>query len=113
MPSAPLEPYWSNTSSNSIIHKLITESEITVRDMIEELMNGESISVPIFDVNNDSIWSFLLFTGYLMIINSKNIDNMLYVDLVIPNIEVRTIYQRTIIQWFKEKVSFRDSRDIP
>lgn len=84
-------------------------------------MNGESISVPIFedtvyadiDVNNDSIWSFLLFTGYLMIINSKNIDNMLYVDLVIPDIEVRTIYQRTIIQWFKEKVSFRDSRDIP
>lgn len=84
-------------------------------------MNGESISVPIFedtvyadiDVNNDSIWSFLLFTGYLKIINSKNIDNMLYVDLVIPDIEVRTIYQRTIIQWFKEKVSFRDSRDIP
>lgn len=121
MPSAPPEPYWSNTSSNSIIHKLITESGITVRDMIEELMNGESISVPIFedtvyadiDVNNDSIWSFLLFTGYLKIINSKNIDNMLYVDLVIPDIEVRTIYQRTIIQWFKEKVSFRDSRDIP
>lgn len=121
MPSAPPEPYWSNTSSNSIIHKLITESGITVRDMIEELMNGESISVPIFedtvyadiDVNNDSIWSFLLFTGYLKIINSKNIDNILYVDLVIPDIEVRTIYQRTIIQWFKEKVSFRDSRDIP
>lgn len=113
MPSAPPEPYWSNTSSNSIIHKLITESEITVRDMIEELMNGESVSVPIYedtiyadiDVNNDSIWSFLLFTGYLKIINSKNIDNMLYADLVIPNIEVRTIYQRTIIQWFKEKVS--------
>lgn len=113
MPSAPPEPYWSNTSSNSIIHKLITESDITVRDMIEELMNGESVSVPIYedtiysdiDVNSDSIWSFLLFTGYLKIINSKNIDNLLYADLVIPNIEVRTIYQRTIIQWFKEKVN--------
>lgn len=113
MPEAPPEPYWSNTSSNSIIHKLITESEITVRDMIEELMNGESISVPIYedtvyadvDVNKDSIWSFLLFTGYLKIINSKNIGNIMYADLVIPNIEVRTIYQRTIIQWFKEKVS--------
>lgn len=112
MPEAPPEPYWSNTSSNSIIHKLITESDITVRDMIEELMNGESISVPIYEgtvyadinVNNDSIWSFLLFTGYLKIINSRNIDNMLYADLVIPNIEGRTIYQRTIIQWFKEKV---------
>lgn len=75
-------------------------------------MNGESISVPIYEdtvyadinVNNDSIWSFLLFTRYLKIINSRNIDNILYADLVIPNIEGRTIYQRTIIQWFKEKV---------
>ncbi|MCM1008923.1 MAG: ATP-binding protein [Ruminococcus flavefaciens] len=120
MPDAPPEPYWSNTSSNSIIHKLITESDITVRNMIEELMNGESISVPIYedtvyadiDVNNDSIWSFLLFTGYLKIINTKNIDNMLYADLVIPNIEVRTIYQRTIIQWFKEKVNANPRRDL-
>lgn len=120
MPEAPPEPYWSNTSSNSIIHKLITESDITVRDMVEQLMNGESISVPIFedtvyadiDVNSDSIWSFLLFTGYLKIINSKNIDNLLYADLVIPNIEVRTIYQRTIIQWFKEKVSVNPRQEL-
>ena len=108
-----LQPYWSNTSSNSIVHKLITESETTVRDKIEQLLNGESICEPIYedtvyadiDVNSDSIWSFLLFTGYLKSIKIRNINGLLHADLVIPNFEVRTIYQHTIIQWFKEKVN--------
>lgn len=60
------EPYWSNTSSNSIIYKLIRESNQEVKDMVESLINGESITVPVFedivysdiDVRNDSIWRF-------------------------------------------------------
>ena len=66
MPDAPPEPYWSNTSSNSIIYKLIRESGEETREMIEELMNGGSITVPVYedtiysdiDVNSDHIWSF-------------------------------------------------------
>lgn len=34
----------------------------------------------------------------------------MYLTLVIPNIEVRSIYQRTILQWFKEKTN-SDSRN--
>lgn len=105
------EPYWSNTSSNSIIYKLIRESSEETREMVEELMNGRSVTVPIYedtvyadiDVNSDHIWSFLLFTGYLKQINTELRDNLLYLTLVIPNIEIKSIYQRTILQWFKEK----------
>ena len=111
-------PYWSNTSSNAIVHKLITESDITVREKIEQLMDGETLCEPIYEdtvyadinVNSDQIWSFLLFTGYLKMVSQKNIGDILHAELVIPNIEVRTIYQRTIMQWFKEKVS-ADSRE--
>lgn len=114
------EPYWSNTSSNSIVHKLITESDDTVREKIEELMSGKSICMPIYedtvyadiDVNNDQIWSFLMFTGYLKIINEINIGDILHAELVIPNTEVRTIYQRTIMQWFKEKISASPREDL-
>lgn len=117
MPDAPPEPYWSNTSSNSIIYKLIRESGEETRDMVEELMNGGSITVPVYedtvyadiDVNSDHIWSFLLFTGYLKQIKTELRDDLLYLTLVIPNIEVRSIYQRTIMQWFKEKTN-SDSR---
>ncbi len=105
------EPYWSNTSSNSIIYKLIRESSEETRGMVEELMNGGSVTVPIYedtvyadiDVNSDHIWSFLLFTGYLKQINAELRDDMIYLTLVIPNIEVKSIYRRTILQWFKEK----------
>lgn len=104
-------PYWSNTSSNAIIYKLIRESSDEVREMVEKLVNGESITVPIYedtvyadiDVNNDHIWSFLLFTGYLKQIDTQLRDDMIYLTLVIPNVEIRSIYKRTIFQWFKEK----------
>lgn len=110
-------PYWSNTSSNSIIYKLIRESGEETREMVEELMNGGSVTVPIYedtvyadiDVNSDHIWSFLLFTGYLKQINAELRESMVYLTMVIPNVEVRSIYKRTILQWFKEK-TVADSR---
>lgn len=111
------EPYWSNTSSNAIIYKLIRESGNETHEMVEKLMNSGSITVPIYedtvyadiDVNSECIWSFLLFTGYLKQINTELRDNFLYLTLVIPNIEIKSIYQRTIMQWFKEK-TVADSR---
>ncbi|MCM1132206.1 MAG: ATP-binding protein [Ruminococcus flavefaciens] len=111
------QPYWSNTSSNSIIYKLIRESGEETREMVEELMNGGSITVPIYedtvysdiDVNSEHIWSFLLFTGYLKQIKTELRDSIIYLTMVIPNVEVKSIYQRTIMQWFKEK-TVADSR---
>ncbi|HQM02251.1 MAG TPA: AAA family ATPase, partial [Ruminococcus flavefaciens] len=108
----PPKPFWSNTSSNSVIHKLITEADDSVREKVEELMSGESICVPIYedsvyaDIDEDKkqIWSFLLFTGYLKSVNLRNINDILHADLVIPNVEIRTIYQRSILQWFDEKL---------
>lgn len=118
IPDSPPEPYWSNTSSNSIIYQLVRESDQTTRDMIEELMNGKSITVPVYEdmvyseinVNSEHIWSFLLFTGYLKQIGTELRDNILHLTLIIPNIEVKSIYQRTISQWFKDKLN-SDSRE--
>lgn len=115
---SPPEPYWSNTSSNSIIHKLVTESDETTREMIEELVNGSSITVPIhedivysdIDVNTEQIWSFLLLTGYLKQISTELRNNIIYITVMIPNLEIKSIYQRTILQWFREKTN-SNSRD--
>ena len=108
----PPKPFWNNTSSNSVIRKLITEADDSVREKVEELMSGESICVPIYedsiyaDIDEDKkqIWSFLLFTGYLKSVNLRNINDILHADLVIPNVEIRTIYQRSILQWFDERL---------
>ena len=117
----PPKAYWSNTSSNSIIRKLVIESDVNTRDMIEILMNGESITAPIFedtvyadiDVNSDQIWSFLLFTGYLKQLKTElSADNTLTSTLVIPNLEVRTIYRHTIMQWLKERINANPRQEL-
>ena len=103
-------PYWSNTSSNSIIRQLITDSDDDVRDQVEELVNGGCVHARIFedivyadiDVNQESIWSFLMFTGYLKPIRAEQCGVFIYYDMVIPNLEVKSIYQGTILQWFSD-----------
>ena len=63
--------------------------------MVEELINGTPIQTQIFedvtygtiDVNQDYIWSFLLFTGYLKIISCETIGDETYYDMVIPNVQ--------------------------
>ena len=111
------EPYWSNTSSNRIVKRLIEESNERTKSMVEELINGTPIHTQIFedvtygtiDVNQDYIWSFLLFTGYLKIISCETFGDETYYDMVIPNVEIKSIYKNTIRSWFIDHIN-RDSR---
>ena len=106
------EPYWINTSSNEIIHQLVAESDETTRRTIEELLAGGSITVPVYEdivyanvkVNRAHIWSFLLFTGYLKQVHAELREGTIYLTMVIPNQEVKSIYRRSIMQWFEESV---------
>ena len=103
------EPYWSNTSSNRIVKRLIEESNERTKSMVEELINGTPIHTQIFedvtygtiDVNQDYIWSFLLFT--------ETFGDETYYDMVIPNVEIKSIYKNTIRSWFIDHIN-RDSR---
>ena len=109
-------PYWINTSSNSIIRELVEIADNDTRDEIETLICGESITKPIHedvvyseiksDMNN--LWNFLFFTGYLKKVGEHFRGNKIYFDLVIPNIEVLTVFERKIREWFHEKISVLD-----
>ncbi len=108
-------PYWSNTSSNSIVKSMIEDGTDEVRDTLENLLNGDTIKSTISEnityggikENIDNIWSFLLFTGYLKQIGVR--DNKVY-KLTIPNKEVRQIYETTIKNWFEKQVQ-SENRD--
>lgn len=116
----PLLSYWSNTSSNNIIHKLITEGSDTNKAIVENLINGNMISKPLYeditykniDVNSDFIWSFLMHTGYLKALKTYLIGNTLYADMVIPNREIVSIYENTIMEWFEEKLVANSREDL-
>ncbi len=108
----PPQPYWSNTSSNSIIKELVENADSEVRQEIENLIAGETIKKPVYeDVTYDSIyesqdnlWNFLYFTGYLKADRESFEEDARYMELMIPNREVRTIYKRTILTWADKKV---------
>ncbi len=106
--------YWNNTSSNSIVRDIIQKGNDTMRDAIEDLMNGKTIESTIYEnmtydsINNnkDYLWSFLLFTGYLKPISNagKDIGEDMTFKLTIPNKEIRQIYETTVKNWFENQV---------
>ncbi len=119
-PNYPCKPYWSNTSSNEIIKRLIEESNDRTKNSIEELINGTPIKAQIFeditygtiDINSEYIWSFLLFTGYLKVISYETIGDETYYEMVIPNTEIKSIYKNTIRAWFTKKLNADSRTDI-
>ncbi len=119
-PNYPCKPYWSNTSSNEIIKRLIEESNDRTKNSIEELINGTPVKAQIFeditygtiDINSEYIWSFLLFTGYLKVISYETIGDETYYEMVIPNTEIKSIYKNTIRAWFTKKLNADSRTDI-
>ena len=96
-------PFWANTSSNDIVYKYIIEGNQKLKDEFDLLINGESIEKIIKpeltyremeDINN--IYSFLLFTGYLKIIEYVDINCY---RLMIPNKEIKLIYTNIFQEW--------------
>lgn len=119
-PNYPCKPYWSNTSSNEIVKRLIEESNDRMKNAIEELINGTPVKAQIYeditygtiDVNSEYIWSFLIFTGYLKVTAYETIGDETYYEMVIPNTEVKSIYKNTIRAWFEKKINTDSRTDI-
>lgn len=106
------KPYWSNTSSNSIVRELIEQADQAMRQEIEDLIEGKTIEKPIHedityaDIHRtqENLWNFLFFTGYLKKVSERFEGDTIYLTLAIPNAEVRYIYRHTILEWFDGKI---------
>ena len=111
---APMEAHWENSSSNAIIQDILENASATVRNQIEALISGEYIEKALIpeltytDLGSEDLetrqtylWSVLFTTGYLT--ETGRPENGLH-KLVIPNREVRGIYEKKINSWFRVKV---------
>lgn len=113
------KPYWSNTSSNSIIRELVEQADDTVKQEIEILIAGGSLEKPIHEdityedihKTQENLWNFLFFTGYLKAVSKRFEVDTLYMTFTIPNEEVRYIYRNTIREWFAQKIKREDFSD--
>lgn len=110
------KPYWSNTSSNSIVKELVAKADSGVKTEIEALIAGGTIEKQIHEditygdihQSQDNLWNFLFFTGYLKAVSERFEVNRIYLTMKIPNEEIRYIYQNTIQEWFEHKVNQYD-----
>ncbi len=113
------KPYWANTSSNTIVRELIEQADSSVKQEIETLIAGGTTEKPVHEEitydevhkTRDNLWNFLFFTGYLKKVSERFENRTIYVTLAIPNEEVTSIYQNTILTWFdqrNEKKNFTD-----
>ena len=110
------KPYWSNTSSNSIVRELVERADTQVRREIERMIEGGTIEKPIHeditygDVydSQDNLWNFLFFTGYLKKCGERQNGEQNYLTMSIPNSEISYIYKNTILAWFDKKIRKAD-----
>ena len=109
--------YWANTSSNSIVKSLIEKADTKTKQEIELLIEGKTIEKlvheditydEIYD-SMDNLWNFLFFTGYFKKVNERmDKEDNHYLELSIPNREVKYIFRTKILKWFEEKVKAKD-----
>lgn len=113
-------PYWINTSSNDIIKDLIARADRETKGQIEELLNGGTLDIQVHEEvtygdmysSGENLWNFLYFTGYLTKKNEYFKESAIFLRARIPNIEVKTIYQTTILNLFRDKIKKEDFRDL-
>ncbi len=102
-----LKPYWVNTGSSELIETLALKRGLGLSEQSEALLQGGTIDVPIdpnivlrnVELSPDAFWNFLLFSGYLKVVELKLEMGEYTAKLAIPNIEVSLVYRTMFKLW--------------
>ncbi len=103
--------YWANTSSNSLVSRLLREGSKNTKQSFEELMQGGRLRLEIdeqivynqLSKRKDAIWSLLLASGYLKVVKNEYITEIgeWRQSLELTNLEVKKMFERMIRGWFE------------
>ena len=103
-----VDEHWLNTSGNDLIGELIGMAEKETLDQLKTLLNKQTVRVavdvrivyPDIKNNPNSIFSFLLASGYLKALDNPPAKNGELCTLAIPNTEVLKLFQDEVINRF-------------
>lgn len=105
--------YWANTSSNSLVGKLIREGDGQIKHSFENLLKGEVLTCPIDEQivynqlsgSETAIWSLLLASGYLKVIDYKVPEEegsrQFVYEIALTNFEVECMFHNMVRDWFE------------
>ena len=107
------DTYWVNTSSNSLVGKLIREGNRSIKEKFERLLEDETTRTTldeqiIYDQLNDNeqaVWNLLLTSGYLKVLSYEKYKDIPEgteprCQLALTNLEVKLMFYRMIHDWF-------------
>ena len=110
-----LSTYWANTSSNSLVGKLLREGNRKIKEKFETLLQGQVIKATIdeqivynqLDNDESAIWSLLLASGYLKVLSYDREDLLEYGEeakytLTLTNYEVERMFYNMVRGWFRD-----------
>ncbi|MCI6538279.1 AAA family ATPase [uncultured Eubacterium sp.] len=115
--------YWKNTSDNAIIRSFIDYAGSAITKKLEILLSGgyivqqidENLTYDYLHSSEDNLWSILYLTGYLTRIRETELDQKIpngTEALIIPNAEIREIFETTIVKWFQESARVWDRQKL-
>ena len=115
--------YWKNTSDNAIIRSFIDYAGSAITKKLEILLSGgyivqqidENLTYDYLHSSEDNLWSILYLTGYLTRIRETELDQKIpngAEALIIPNAEIREIFEATIVKWFQESARVWDRQKL-
>lgn len=106
-------PYWTHTSSNTLIGKVIQKGTRQVKEDFETLLSGKTITAEIdeqiiynqLDIDENAIWSLMLASGYLkpeqVWVREDGFGRWQKIyGLKVTNFEVRTMLRAMVKDWF-------------
>nr|VFJ72099.1 MAG: PD-(D/E)XK nuclease superfamily protein [Candidatus Kentron sp. FM]VFJ72260.1 MAG: PD-(D/E)XK nuclease superfamily protein [Candidatus Kentron sp. FM]VFK19257.1 MAG: PD-(D/E)XK nuclease superfamily protein [Candidatus Kentron sp. FM] len=117
---APPAPYWVNTSSNDLVRDLLESGGAEIREDLQSLLAGGYVEcqiteeLPLCDIRKDadSIWSLLLFSGYLKPVGMRKYRNRVRYRLAIPNLEVENLYGQIVDYWITRHIRSKHLDDL-
>ncbi len=106
--------YWANTSSNSLVGKLLREGNGKIKERFEALLQGGTLQTHIdeqiiynqLDDNETAIWSLLLASGYLKVLSYESYGDvpegsLPEYELTLTNLEVKVMFYNMVRGWFQ------------
>lgn len=104
------ENYWADTSSNGLVNSLVQTGIPGIKQTMEALLQGKSFETELdekivfdqLDGSASAVWSLLLATGYLKVLDLKYVGERkkkVY-TLALTNMEAESIFENMVKSWF-------------
>jgi len=110
--------YWVNSSTTSLVEKLVREGKADIKKTFEDLLCGGTLHMEIDEqivfnqlfTKKNAVWSLLLASGYLKVVGTIFVENVgrTYYDLKLTNKEVHIMFENMIQGWFSGNDHYND-----